>query len=628
MRRLLTKKSSPAEPEKQEGPPLVMALRHHQQGHLKRAQAQYFKVLKKQPDNADVTDLVGMIAYQEGRYDEAEMHIRRALTLNPERAMYYNHLGHVEAARGKLEEAEKNYRKALALRPSYSAPRHNLGKILGLLGRRPEMVGLYLKGMDYASRDGRLLDNMIQRARKQCMWEQYDQLLYQLERVTREQLAQNVPCTLTPAHSLFLLTNPEDVLRVAQNFVKTRLQRHTKMQRKLGYDFKRPFPEKVRIGYVSSHFHAWTTGNRMVNLLTNHDRQLFEVFLYNTRKMPEPDENYTQTARELANAYHEIGNMPVSDAANLIYEHKIDILVDLSAYFEGSRPEIFALKPAPIQIRYADYPGTSGGTFIDYLVTDRVVVPPGQEPFFSERQIILPHTCFLSSATEVKKTIKGNTRKALGLPPKATVLCNFVQPFILEPKLFGVWMHILRQVPNAVLWLFSTSEMVEENLRYEAILHAIDPERIIFAKDCPLDELVPMLKHADIFLDSRSSARQMVVDALAAGIPVFTLYGNTMSSRLSASILDAAGLDELVAQSMPEYEHKVLQYASNAEALKQLKKQVQEHMNFSPLLQVEAHVRNFERGMLKALARLRKEQPPEDIYVGVDAPAAPGKRVW
>lgn len=598
--------------ESPEGP-MIAALMQHQQGNLEPAKRFYLSVLKKQPDNADVTDLLGMIAYRQGDHDGAEKHIRRAMTLDPECAIYQNHMGHVMTARGRLQEAASCYRHALALKPYYLAARDNLGEVLRQEKTLPEAFDLFLKGLNYATQDGILLDRVIQNARNLCIWEQYDRVLLRLEKITREQVAAGVPCSLNPAHALFVLTNPETVLEFSRNFVTTRLKTYMELSKQSSFVFKRPLKEKIRLGYVSSHFHGWVTGNRMLGLLEHHDRTIFDIYAYSTSQRKQ-DHPLCNAIKKKVDRFVELGALPFVQAARTIYEDEIDILVDLSGYFVGSKPEIFALKPAPVQIRYTDYAGTSGSRFMDYLVTDRITAPEGQEAFFSEKQIILPHSCFLSAPT-ANDAAPPPSRTACGLPEGKTVLCSFVKPFLLEPKLFGIWLQLLAELPDAVLWLYGDSDAVIENLRSEAMIREIDPVRLIFTHNMPYEKHAALLVHADLFMDPMFSSRQMAVEALCAGIPVVTLYGATIASRLTASILHAAGLEELIARSMNEYRQLVLSHAADKASLRALKQRVKEHLEFTPLLKTERHVQALEKGFLKAFTVWRKGLAPDSIRV-------------
>jgi predicted O-linked N-acetylglucosamine transferase (SPINDLY family) len=228
---------------------------------------------------------------------------------------------------------------------------------------------------------------------------------------------------------------------------------------------------------------------------------------------------------------------------------------------KGNRLAIYALCPAPIQVSYLGFPGTTGADFIDYIITDKIVTPVEHASYYSEKFVYLPHCYQVNDYTQPISN-KEWKKEDFGLPEGCFVFCSFNQPYKIDPVMFDVWMRILQQVPEGVLWLLSTNKIAEENLRREAEARGIKSERLIFADRLPKDEHLARLRFADLTLDTRIyNGHTTTSDALWAGVPVITLQGSHFASRVSSSVLSAIGLPEVVTHSLEEYEALAVQLA-------------------------------------------------------------------
>jgi len=196
---------------------------------------------------------------------------------------------------------------------------------------------------------------------------------------------------------------------------------------------------------------------------------------------------------------------------------------------------ICAFRPAPIQVHYLGFPGTTGADFIDYIITDRTVTPEGHEPYYSEKLVFLPH-CYQVNDHEQVISDRIWEKAELHLPEGNFVFCSFNQSYKIEPLIFDSWMNILQQIPESVLWLFDGGETIRENLRLEAHSRGINPERLVFAEKYSKAEHLSRLVHAQLALDTRIvNGHTTTSDALWAGVPVITLQGSHFASRVSSA---------------------------------------------------------------------------------------------
>jgi len=269
-------------------------------------------------------------------------------------------------------------------------------------------------------------------------------------------------------------------------------------------------------------------------------------------------------------------------------------LIDLNGYTTHAKSEIFALRPAPVQISWLGYLGTLGAEWYDYVLTDRFVCPPAQQPFFTERFLYLPD-CYCPSDTRRPVAAVRSDRMACGLPEQGFVFCCFNSTYKILPAVFDTWMRLLRQVPGSVLWLAPGNATASTNLRREAGERGIDPRRLIFAPRVGLPEHLARHVHADLFLDTMPyNAGATANDALFMGVPVLTCAGETMASRVAGSQLTAIGLPELVTTRLGDYETQALTLARQPALLRQYKDRLRVNRDTHPLFDMVRFTRSLD----------------------------------
>ncbi|MCP3892867.1 MAG: hypothetical protein GY702_28920, partial [Desulfobulbaceae bacterium] len=285
-------------------------------------------------------------------------------------------------------------------------------------------------------------------------------------------------------------------------------------------------------------------------------------------------------------------------AAMKINKDKVDILVDLAGYMKGGRPEICALRPAPIQVRWLGMAGTSGADFYDYLIADRIVVPKNQQPFYTEKIVHMPDCYQINNDGQVIPDLK-KQRKDFGLPESGFVFASFNTAYKIDETVFSCWMRLLKKVPNSVLWLMAGSTTAEGNLLYHAKKHGICLDRIVFAAKIPKEDHLARLCLADLALDTKTvSGAATTSDALMAGVPVLTLKGGHFASRMSSSILGALELDDLITDNLDVYEKKAADLALNPKQYAGLKKRLLKNHWEKPLFQTAGFVKHLEEKYL------------------------------
>ena len=265
------------------------------------------------------------------------------------------------------------------------------------------------------------------------------------------------------------------------------------------------------------------------------------------------------------------------EVALLARAREIDIAIDLNGFTQYSRVGIFAYRAAPLQVNYLGYPGTTGASYIDYLIADKTLIPEASRQHYSEKIVYLPNSYQVNDG---KRRIadKEFTRNELSLPESGFVFCCFNNNYKINPETFDGWMRILNQVTGSVLWLIDDNPAAVDNLRREAERRSVSGERLIFAKRVPLAEHLARHRAADLFIDTLPyNAHTTASDALWSGLPVLTLTAEAFASRVAASLLNAIELPELVAATQEEYEALAIQLATNPERLGQIRQKLEKN---------------------------------------------------
>jgi protein O-GlcNAc transferase len=279
-------------------------------------------------------------------------------------------------------------------------------------------------------------------------------------------------------------------------------------------------------------------------------------------------------------------------------------LFDTGGHVIYARGEIFAARPAPIQINCIGFPGTLGADYYDYILTDRFVSPPEQQIYFTERFMYLPH-CYMPGDTR-RPTSPAPDRAQCGLPHAGIVFCCFNGSYKIQPAVFEIWMRLLQNVPQSVLWLLDTDPMARANLEREARQRGMTPERLVFAPRASVGEHLARHGVADLFLDTfPCNAHTTTNDALFAGLPVVTCAGETFASRVSGSHLCAIGLPELVTHSLADYEALALRLAREPDTLAEFRNRLRVNRETHPLFDTIGYTRALEELLLQAVAERR-----------------------
>jgi len=513
------------------------------------------------PNSAETHNNRGTALRDLKRLDEALAAYERALRLRSEFAEVYCNVANVGLDMGRIEEAVAHCDRALTIRPDFLEAMNIRGTALRVLKRYAEAgstyEGLLRLAPDYGQATSYLLSARASLADWSDRVELSDRII---QRVAAGDSAS------APHAFLWMCDSAQAQLQCATLYSREQFPAFAPLWRDGGYRH-----ERLRIAYLSADFTDHPVAHLIAGVLERHDRSRFETF--GVSLFGHSSGNAMQLRmRNAFDHFYDAGNEVDFAIARRLREREIDIVVDLTGHTRNGRLGVLAHRPAPLQINYLGFAGTSGADYVDYVIGDETVIPAEQERYFSEQLICMPHS-FLPNDDGQPIAIDTPRRGDLGLPAAGFVFCAFNNTYKISPAMFDVWMRVLRETSGSVLWLRGAEEAVLANLRREAEVRGVAAARLAFASRVPsMAAHLARYRQADLFLDTLPyGAHATARDALWAGLPVLTCSGNSFASRVAASLLTALELPELIAASLEEYTHRALTLAHSPGILAELR---------------------------------------------------------
>jgi protein O-GlcNAc transferase len=371
---------------------------------------------------------------------------------------------------------------------------------------------------------------------------------------------------------------------------------------------------RIRVGYLSCDFRNHATMHLMAGVLEMHDRERFEVFAYDYSVFDISD--YRQRFLDAVEHRIPIHTLSDAEAAARIAQDQLDILFDLKGYTGGGRPGVLAYRPAPVQAAYLGFPGSAGSPDIDYVVSDRFVTPDSSAPYYTETFCRLPHSYQCNDRRRLN-TPEPGPRSMYGLPEDKFVFGAFNQTHKVDRASFSLWLRILAEVPDSVLWLMGQSAAAIENLTGYARQAGIETGRLIFAPFAAPQDHRMRLPQADAVLDTLVyNGHTTTSDALWAGVPVITCRGHHFPSRVSESLLNAMEVPELVGADQDDMVRIARRLGTDTQYWGELRRKIAANRLTAPLFDTLRFTRNFE----SAIELMTREQPSGAARGCIDVP--------
>jgi len=352
--------------------------------------------------------------------------------------------------------------------------------------------------------------------------------------------------------------------------------------------------KKIRLGYYSADFRNHATTHLIARLFELHDKNNFEIFAFSFCPRNEKDLTQKRIINS-CNKFIDVHKKTDWEIIQISKEFKIDIALDLMGFVNNNRYNIFTKGCAPIQINYLGYPGTCGPNVMDYIIGDNTLITKKNENFFSEKIIFLPDTY---QPNDDKKIIskKKITKKDFNLPEDKFIFCSFNRSYKITSKMFNIWIDILKNKKNSILWLFADNNLTKINLKKEFTKLGLDPKLLVFADPVNHSEHLARHSMADLFMDTFPyTGHTTVSDALWTGLPLVTKMGNSFASRVSASLLNALNVGELITKTDEEYKKLIIDLSNNQHKLLKIKDKIISNISTEPLFNSKLYTKNIEK---------------------------------
>jgi predicted O-linked N-acetylglucosamine transferase (SPINDLY family) len=551
----------------------------------------------------------GIRLLRQNRLEDARDRFERAIAANRGYAPAWSNLGLVLWQLRRVEEAVGNFRQAAALDPDNADTRVNLGEALTLNDAPEEAAAVLEEELRRNPANPRAHALLLRPLLELCEWSSLERELRLLVKAW-ERDPHGSWLKFFQAHTAVLLPLPpalqrEIALRQARAVRERAAALRAPVAASAGSGAGR-----LRLGYVSGDFRNHATAHLIAGLFERHDRSRFEVLAYSFGR----DDGSEHRARIAAGVdrFVDVAGEPFDATAARIARDGVQVLVDLMGYTGRSRPEIFALRPAPIQVNYLGYPGSMGADFIDYIVADREVIPAENRRWFSEQVVWMPAS--YQPNDDRQAIAEPPLRGACGLPEDGFVFCAFTRHIKVDRETFDAWLRILDAVPGSVLWLLAGHG--ERRLRDAAAARGIASARLVFAPHLPKAAHLARHRHAGLFLDTGyCNGHTTASDALWAGLPVLTRPGPTFPGRVGASLLRAVGLPELIAEDLQAYETRAIALARYPDQLAELRARLMANRLHAPLFDTTSYARALESAYQTMWERHASGAPPAPFSV-------------
>ena len=546
---------------------------------FEKAKENFNEALKIKKDFAQAYNNQGIIFRKLKDFDKSLQFLKKAIELKPNYSEAFNNTGNTFNDMGNKEEAIRNYKKAIQLNPNYLDAYLNIGTCYQELKNYNEAKKNYLKVKEIDPYFDFINGKILHLNMNICNWETFDD-----EKKIIESSITNNSIT-DPFLFLSASDNPEFHRKLSENYIK-------KKYNKYSINIIKTKNKIPKIGYFSPDFSNHPVLHLMQDTFKNHDKNNFEIYAFSFGLKTRSESHYK--IKKYFKKFNYIDNISDKNVANLCREIGIDIAVDLCGHTAENRMGLFAERVGRYQLNYLGYPGTTGAHFMDYILTDKNIIPEKERKYYTEKVLYLPN-CYQSNPTNDLISKKNYSRGDFNLPENKFIYCSFNNHNKITPQIFLSWMKILKRVENSVLWLYLTNEDAKKNILLEASKVKINKDRIIFASSIEHSEHLKRLNLADLFLDTFPyNAHTTGSDALRMGLPMITLKGKSFASRVLASILSTNDLDELVTEDLKDYENLAVNLGLNHTNFKKLKKKVKEESSKSILFNNTKFTKDLE----------------------------------
>ncbi len=598
-----------------------------QQGKLHEALRSYHRALQLAPDNPLIHMDLGNVLQLQGKLDEALFYYQKAIELNPAEPVAHFNLGNVFKEQRRLQQASESYRRAINLKSDYAEANNNLGNVLQDQGKHDQAIACYRRALELVPDDSMILANLGTALRLQGKMGEAEVRCRRAVELKPDS-AQNynslggillnqgkvddaIACYRKAIELKPNWASVHDNLLIALQYrdgitLAELAAAHAEFERLHAaplraewrqHEIDRNADRPLIVGFVSSNFRQHAVGHFVVQALENIDREHFKVVCYSDQT---GSDDWTNRFRAASAIWRETAALRDTELAEQIRADRVDILFDLAGHTAMNRLLVFARKPAPIQVTWADYVGTTGLAAMDYILADRYEIPPEAEPYYTERVLRMPHGYVCYDPPPYAPPVSRLPAVQQGF---VTFACFNFRPKITV-KMLDVWANILQRLPDSRLlfkYLGMNDASVADNLLNEFSRRGIDPQRIECRGWSRHRELLVEYQRVDLALDTFPyNGGLTTCEAMWMGVPVITCPGETFASRHSMSHLSNVGLTETIARDLDDYVEVAMSLATDLSRLATIRRGLRDRLARSPL----CDGRKFAHDMMRILREL------------------------
>jgi protein O-GlcNAc transferase len=586
---------------------------HKSRGDHPTAKKHYEQALKIAPEMVAALNNLGQIHQLLGDRPAAVDCFTKAMKVDPNFIDSYINLGNTYQHDKKMRKARSVYRQVLDLQPDHPVAHFNMGVAAGEMGDSQEALSRCRKALAANPDYEKACAYLVHLLRQQCAWNDLESMHRKLDRMTCNAVKSRKKPAETPFQNLVRCADPAMNLAVARAWSQG-IDQTDAAKRFTHSSSLKDLDRKLRIGYLSNNFRNHPTAELVSGILRHHDRDRFLIACYNYGVNDGSPQR--RRVEKASDTFVDLYRLTDKAAARKIYDDGVDILVDLVGHTKGSRMGICAYSPAPLQMRYLGFAGSTGADFFDYIITDKIVTPPHEARHYTERFIMMPdcyHVNNYKSEYERNGSRPGQGKHANG---EAFVFGCFNAGYKIDPHAFACWAEMLKQLPGSVLWLLADNQTTCSNLNQWAAKSGIDPDRLTFFNKASKAAHFERLGAVDLALDTFAvSGAATTADALWSGVPVLSLGGGHFASRMSDSILTAAGLAELVVDTRSAYIGKAVELGKNRVLLQAIKEKVLHAGETAPIFDPRRFTQHLEDAYKQAWTRYLNRQPSDIIVL-------------
>ena len=549
-----------------------------------------------------------------GRLNKALLNVKEALMKFPTHTKLHINCGNLQHYLGLLDDAEKSFITARELFESkevlnnlgvvyidkhmYDDAIDTLEKSLGLDNFYPDALynlsvcydrkGDYEKTLTYLEKclnvdDKHLKANMLlfRTCQNTCNWKRLNELKTKIENLNTDGLE----------HPFLNVSRCDDE---KSNYVNAVQWHKINYQHNISIKQKEVSSNrKKRISFICGELRDHPTFYLIKNMFQYLNKEAFDYYLFTYNH----DQDYLNIIEKHVSMVVDINNKSDDQIESMLREHDLDILIDLSVHIPHNKMNVVNRKLARKTISYLGFPGSSGSDNYDYIIADRIVIPEDKQNFYTEDVLYLPNIYQVNDGMKKYPNNK-SSKDDYSLPEEKIILSCFNQSFKIEEDIFKCWIQILKRNENTVLWLLEDNALMKQHVVEYLLEVGLDESRIIFAQRVPREAHIDRLGLSDIVLDTRTyNGHTTTTDAIQSGVPVVTVSGQHFASRVSHSILNSVGLNELVTNNLKDYTEKIHMLINDAEHRLALCKKLKNEQAMKSFYDVKQFTKDFEEAI-------------------------------